>query len=145
MPGYHYKRKGYAYGSAPVGNPMGAGLGTGVSVHVKSCSQSKEGITTTGAFEGLAISMKTDVDFMQPLRVGDVATDISSTLYFDKSKSGKGFSIFKSFNLTFCTTNLLPPTMIPSLTSYVKNVVLHIPHRTIRPGLPSTSTTSSSL
>ncbi len=66
------------------GNPMGNGLGTGVSVHVKSCSQSKEGITTTGAFEGLAISMKTDVDFMQPLRTGDVATDISSTLYFDK-------------------------------------------------------------
>jgi len=65
-------------------NPMGTGLGTGTSVHVKGCSQTKEGITTTGAFEGLAIAMKTDVDFMQPLRTGEVATDVVSTLFFDK-------------------------------------------------------------
>ncbi len=66
------------------GDPMGAGLTTGTQVNVKSCSQVKEGITTTGAFEGLDLSLKTDKSFMQPLRTGNVATDVSSTLFFDK-------------------------------------------------------------
>lgn len=66
------------------GNPMGAGLPTGTSVYVKSCSQSKEGITTTGAFESLDLALKTDKNFMQPLRTGDIATDVTSTLFFDK-------------------------------------------------------------
>ena len=66
------------------GNPMGAGLPTGTAVNVKSVSQVKEGITTTGAFESLDLALKTDKNFMQPLRTGEVATDVTSTLFFDK-------------------------------------------------------------
>lgn len=66
------------------GDPMGAGLGTGTTVIVHSCSQVKEGITTTGAFEGLDLAVDTSKTFMQPLRGGTVATDVSSTLFFDK-------------------------------------------------------------
>jgi len=66
------------------GNPMGAGLGTGTVVNVKSCSEVKEGITTTGAFEGLSLALNTNRNFMQPLVTGDVQTDVSSTLFFNK-------------------------------------------------------------
>lgn len=82
MPMFHDENA--ALTTTQAGDPMGAGLGTGVSVFVKSCSQTKEGITTTGAFEGLDLALKTDKSFMQPLRTGEVATDVSSTLFFDK-------------------------------------------------------------
>jgi len=36
--------------------------------------------------------------------------------YLDKSRFGNGFSIFRSFNLEFATTNLEPPTTLPSNT-----------------------------
>ncbi len=69
---------------AEAGNPMGAGLNTGTTVLVKSCSQVKEGITTTGVFNGLANPVPTSKSFFQPKREGDVASDILSTLFFDK-------------------------------------------------------------
>ena len=66
------------------GNPMGASMPTGSQVFVKSISQAKEGVTTTGAFGGLDMAVKTDKEFMQPLRTGNVATDVLATLFFDK-------------------------------------------------------------
>jgi len=66
------------------GNPMGAGLATGTVVNVKSCSETKEGVTTTGCFEGLTMSLDTSKNFMQPRTAGEVATDVTSSLFFNK-------------------------------------------------------------
>ena len=66
------------------GDPMGPGLGTGTTVFLKSCSQTKIGITTTGVYDGLGNPVKTDKSFMQPKRTGDLASDVAGTLFFDK-------------------------------------------------------------
>ena len=66
------------------GDPMGPGLGTGTTVYVKSCSEVKEGITTTGIFDALSNPVKTDKSYFQPKRTGDLASDVLATLYFDK-------------------------------------------------------------
>ena len=82
IPMFHDETAGLT--TTQAGDPMGAGLGTGTTVFVKSVSNVKEGTTTTGAFEGLDLALKTDKAFMQPLRTGNVATDVLSTLFFDK-------------------------------------------------------------
>jgi hypothetical protein len=66
------------------GDPMGPGLGQGTQVSVKSCSNVKEGETTTGVFNGLSNPVSNSKNFMQPIRTGNLASNVLSTLFFDK-------------------------------------------------------------
>ena len=52
MPGYHYKRKGYAYGSAPVGNPMGAQAGISQGSQQGESSGNKGDPSTDSSYGG---------------------------------------------------------------------------------------------